>query len=137
MDGYTGDITSTEAWVELQRNPEAVLVDVRTRAEWTFVGVPVLAELGKQVVCIEWTDMYGHHNSGFLDQLAAAGIGPESTVLFLCRSGARSAAAAALAAPRVAAAYNVADGFEGPLDDDHHRGTVAGWKNSGLAWAQG
>jgi hypothetical protein len=35
------------------------------------------------------------------------------------------------------ACHNVAGGFEGPLDDDRHRGSAGGWKATGLPWIQG
>ena len=53
---YAGDIGARGAWNELERTPDATLVDVRTRAEWTYVGVPNLAGIGKQAVPVEWDD---------------------------------------------------------------------------------
>jgi rhodanese-related sulfurtransferase len=134
---YAGDLTSSQAYELLTEDPDAVLVDVRTRAEWTYVGLPDLSELGKQVVKVEWQRYPdGAPNGVFLDELAAAGVEPEAPVLFLCRSGARSGAAAE-AATRAGytRAYNVADGFEGPLDGRGHRG-VSGWRAAGLPWRQ-
>jgi rhodanese-related sulfurtransferase len=70
--------------------------------------------------------------------LDAAGATKESELFFICRSGARSRMAAeAMANVGYRRCRNVADGFEGPLDADRHRGQVAGWKAAGLAWAQG
>jgi len=136
---YAGDLTPAEAYRMLQDDPRAVLVDVRTRAEWTYVGLPDLAEVGRTVACVEWTSFPdGAPNPSFLDQLAEAGVEPGVPVAFLCRSGVRSAAAADLAtAAGLGPAYNVADGFEGPLDQTAHRGTASGWKASGLPWRQG
>lgn len=134
---YAGDIPSQRAYALLAQEPDAVLVDVRTRPEWTYVGLPDLGPLGKKVVRVEWQRYPdGAPNPTFLDDLAAAGVGPEQTVLFLCRSGVRSAAAAETASRAgFARAYNVSDGFEGPLDADGHRG-ASGWRASGLPWRQ-
>jgi rhodanese-related sulfurtransferase len=135
---YAGDLTPKEAWALLGSDDGAVLVDVRTKAEWSYVGVPELADLGKHAVLIEWTTFPdGRRNADFVDQLGEAGADPASPVIFLCRSGQRSIGAAeAATAAGFARAYNVLEGFEGPLDDQRHRGTGAGWKASGLPWRQ-
>ncbi len=131
------DLTPQQAWERLGSDPHAVLVDVRTRAEWSFVGLPDLTALGKQVIPIEWTTFpEGAPNHAFLDELRAS-VPTEAPVLFLCRSGARSAAAqVAAAAAGYAEAINVREGFEGELDARGHR-AVNGWKQAGLPWRQG
>ena len=137
-DGYAGDVTSAEAWKLLSEDPDAVLVDVRTHAEWTFVGVPDLRPLQREPVLIPWQSYPDMQvNPSFGDQLAAAGVSPDATVLFLCRSGARSRAAAIeMTARGYGRALNVSDGFEGGHDDGGHRGRVDGWKAAGLPWVQ-
>lgn len=121
----------------LAEDPSAVLVDVRTSAEWQWVGGADLSSLGKRVVGIEWMRSTGEPNAEFVEQLGEAGVGPETPVLFLCRSGGRSAAAASAAtASGLGPAYNVSGGFEGDPDAHGHRGTVNGWKVDGLAWRQ-
>jgi rhodanese-related sulfurtransferase len=133
---YAGDITPEEAWKLLNDNPDAVLVDCRTDAEWRFVGVPDLSSLQREVVYIEWNSSDGRHNENFVDDLLAAGITPERPVVFLCRSGNRSIGAAEAATEAgIAPAYNVLDGFEGNLDEHKHRGG-SGWKAVGLPWKQ-
>jgi rhodanese-related sulfurtransferase len=134
---YAGDVSPQRAYELLAREPDAVLVDVRTRAEWTYVGVPDLSGLGKEVVRVEWEHYPdGSPNSAFLDELSAIGVDPDATVLFLCRSGVRSAAAAETASRAgFTRAYNVSEGFEGPLDPDGHRG-ARGWRAAGLPWRQ-
>ena len=118
-----------------QTGQGAVLVDVRTPEEWAYVGLPEVRD--GTVYRISWQDAGGTRNAGFLDELRRAGVPTDAPVHFLCRSGARSqqAADAALAAGWNQA-HNVADGFEGPVDTDGHRGTVAGWKAQGLPWRQ-
>ena len=89
---YAGDITPEQAWKLLSDNPQAVLVDVRTDAEWRFVGVPDLSSLGRDVVYIEWNGVDGQRNENFLDELSekVPGDGEDRPVVFLCRSGNRS-----------------------------------------------
>jgi rhodanese-related sulfurtransferase len=134
---YAGDLTPTEAWELLQRDPDAVLVDVRSEAEWMFVGVPDVTGLGKKLVTIPWNHWPGGtRNDDFLDQLATAGVPGGGPVLFICRSGARSRAAAVAATQAgIAPSYNVSEGFEGDLDEAGHRGS-AGWRANGLPWRQ-
>ena len=126
------------AWEALQTDPQAQLVDVRTDAEWNFVGVPDLAQAGKQAVLLAW-QVYPTmaRNESFEAQLTKAGFTPEHKIYFLCRSGVRSLAAAEAArAAGFPHVYNVADGFEGPPDSAGHRGQMAGWKADGLPWRQ-
>ena len=137
MSDYAGNLPPRQAWDLLAADPDAVMVDVRTRAEWQWVGGADLSELGKRVVGIEWVTSDGEPNHRFVEQLAEAGPQPEAPVLFLCRSGHRSAAAAQVAtAAGYQRAYNVAEGFEGDPDAHGHRGTINGWKVAGLAWRQ-
>ncbi|HLS77966.1 MAG TPA: rhodanese-like domain-containing protein [Nocardia sp.] len=135
---YAGDITPSQAWELLRDNPGAVLIDVRTEAEWRFVGVPDTGSIDRPTVLIEWVDGTGSPNPRFAEQLskALAGRDPEAPAIFLCRSGQRSAHAAGVATDLgITPAYNVIDGFEGPLDADGHRGG-AGWRAEGLPWRQ-
>jgi rhodanese-related sulfurtransferase len=137
---YAGDISAAEAWERLQNDPKAQMVDVRTMAEWNFVGVPDLAAIGRRVHCVEWQSFpSGQPNPQFTAQAAQA-LGPDTAqaVLLICRSGARSRAAAiALTQAGYRKAFNVAGGFEGDVDDQGHRGNINGWKASGLPWRQG
>jgi rhodanese-related sulfurtransferase len=139
MTAYAGDVTPAEAWERLKSDPKARLVDVRTQAEWVYVGVPDLTPAGKQPLLVQWQVFPSMgRNEAFADQLKSQGVQPDDTLLFLCRSGVRSKAAAELMTQLgFAHSYNILDGFEGPLDGDRHRGAGAGWKASGLPWAQG
>ena len=134
---YAGDLTPLQAWEKLENDPNAVLVDCRTQAEWAFVGVPDLEVIGKKAVFIEWNRFPdGRHNDAFVSQLRDAGIADDDEVIFICRSGHRSIGAAeAATADGVAKAYNMLDGFEGALDADDHRG-AAGWRAANLPWRQ-
>jgi rhodanese-related sulfurtransferase len=76
-------------------------------------------------------------NNKFSSHLREAGFTPDQHIYFLCRSGVRSLAAAEAArAEGFQNVYNVADGFEGPVDAKGHRGAAAGWKASNLPWRQ-
>jgi rhodanese-related sulfurtransferase len=136
---YAGDLTPREAFEKVREDGEAVLVDVRTDAEWRFVGVPDLAEVGKETVFVSWLPVEeSAPGERFLAELAAAGVTPErgGPVVFLCRSGQRSVGAAeAATAAGIGPSYNVLDGFEGALDAHGHRGS-AGWRADGLPWRQ-
>ena len=135
---YAGDVTPAEAWEAHSDDPAAVLVDVRTTAEWSYVGLPDLSALGKDVVLVEWqTYPTGAVNDDFVAELSAAGIDEQAPVYFLCRSGVRSVAAAeAATAAGWSRSHNVSEGFEGPHDPEQHR-TLSGWKVAGLPWVQG
>jgi rhodanese-related sulfurtransferase len=136
---YAGDVTSKEAWETLGREPGAVLVDVRTDAEWAFVGLPDLSQLGKSPILVPWQtfpDM--RTNPNFAEEVGAKGVRPEQTVYLICRSGQRSGhAAMALSEAGYGPCFNVSDGFEGGHDAERHRGTTEGWKAAGLPWTQG
>ena len=136
---YAGDVSPREAWQKLSSDPRTQLVDVRTMAEWNFVGVPDLSSLGRQLHCIEWQSFpRGDLNPDFVREAAAHLGGEDTPVLLLCRSGARSRAAAiALTNAGFRQAFNIADGFEGSVDADGHRGVRNGWKAAGLPWRQG
>ena len=133
---FLGDVGPTQTWRDLQNRVETVLVDVRTRPEWAYVGGPDLASLGKPVAQVEWLVFPTmQHNPRFLKELQAHGVTPEQTVYLICRSGVRSRQAAEWLAAHGYTTYNVADGFEGQLDANGHRG-VGGWRAEKLPWRQ-
>ena len=142
--GYAGDLAPREAWDMLAREKNAVLIDVRSRAEWTFVGVASLASLGKAPLYVSWqnytTSADGRAqmvpNPHFAAAIASA-VEKEAPAIFLCRSGGRSKSAAiAMTSNGFTRAYNLAGGFEGDRDAVGHRGQSGGWKAAGLAWTQ-
>jgi len=135
---YAGDVNPAEAWDMLSSDQQAVLVDVRTDAEWRYVGVPDLTSLGKSLSLVCWQRFPAmERNAGFVEELRAQGIGEDQKILLICRSGQRSRdAAIALTQAGYKTCYNVAEGFEGPHDPARHRGASAGWKARGLPWVQ-
>ncbi len=140
--GHAGNVDASSAYQNLARTREAQLVDVRTRAEWSFVGIPDLGGMGKEPILLEWQVWPTMQVAGdFLDRLAAElasrGLDEKTPLYFLCRSGVRSSAAAVAAVEAgFGNSFNISGGFEGPLNDDRHRGAVVGWKASGLPWIQ-
>jgi rhodanese-related sulfurtransferase len=132
------NVPPQQVWEALKGDPKAQLVDVRTDVEWQFVGVPDLVSIGKQAVLVSWQTFPAMGlNPNFTEQLKDAGFTPEHHIYFICRSGQRSyAAARALQAAGFPNAYNVAEGFEGAVDPDGHRGITEGWKAAGLPWRQ-
>jgi rhodanese-related sulfurtransferase len=128
--GYAGAMPPRDAYL-LWRAGAARIVDVRTQPEWQYVGrVP-------DVPLIEWrAHGSGSPNPGFIEELRAC-TDPGEVVLFLCRSGGRSDAAARLAAASGwSRAFNILEGFEGELDDSRRRGSRGGWRRAGLPWEQ-
>ncbi len=126
---YAGALTPQEAYEVWQLAPGAKLVDVRTRAEWDWVGrIPSAIE-------IEWLSYPDNKpNSNFLPQLKQQ-VDREALLMFICRSGARSHNAAALASQETRAdCYNVLEGFEGDKDASGQRGKIGGWRHAGLPW---
>jgi rhodanese-related sulfurtransferase len=127
------NVPADAAWTALETDPAAMLCDVRTEAEWRQVGVPDLGGLNKQTVFLSWSVPPAMQpNPRFLEELEAAGIGKDSPVFFICRSGQRSQAAALAAeAAGWRHVFNVAEGFEG-------RGpSMPGWAAQGLPVATG
>lgn len=127
---YAGDLSPQDAWAKLEQG--AVLVDVRTEGEWAHIGIPDTKATENDPLFIQWTFPGGIPNPEFIDQLKQQA--PEDTgveLVFLCRSGARSVAAAIAATQAGFTAYNVLEGFEGEPDRWGER-TVNGWKNRGL-----
>ena len=138
-------VSPTDAWNALQdQSTPALLIDVRTRAEWSFVGVPDLSQLGQQAAFIEWQSFPTMEMNGDFTTAAMSLVEQSGTkaVYFLCRSGVRShhAAVAVTAAcsrgGHDVACINIAEGFEGDLNGEGRRGQVNGWKAHGLPWQQ-
>lgn len=138
------EVSPEECWDSLKKSKQAVLIDVRTEAEWAFVGIPDLSEIGHEMHCIEWQGYpQMTPNPQFADLvLEALDTATVSEIFFLCRSGARSLKAAHAVHEtfhrrgQPVRCVNVAEGFEGDLSSLKHRGGLNGWKARGLPWAQ-
>jgi rhodanese-related sulfurtransferase len=127
---YAGDLTPQEAWEKLEQG--AILVDVRTEGEWAHIGIPDTKATDNDPLFIQWTFPGGIPNPDFISSLTQqAPEDPSTELVFLCRSGQRSIAAAIAATQAGFTSYNVLEGFEGEPDRYGER-TVNGWKNRGL-----
>ena len=132
-------VTPQQAFDSLSRRPRDLLVDIRSTMEYLFVGHPVGA------VHIPWIDepdwVENPHFVAEVRKLLLGGIGDAGedapAVFLICRSGKRSIAAGhALVEAGIGNVYSVDEGFEGPLDGEHHRSTISGWRFRGLPWEQ-
>jgi rhodanese-related sulfurtransferase len=131
---YRGDLEPQDVFDRLKKNPNAVLIDVRTQPEWTFVGLPQVDRL----VRLSWQVYPAMEiNGNFAADVKALGLGHDMEIFCICRSGARSASAAtALTNAGYTNVWNVAQGFEGDKNMEGRRGHTNGWKAAGLPWAQ-
>ncbi len=142
-DATVTEVLPHEAY-EMLKEPNTVLVDVRTKSEWSFVGFPDLSALKKRVLRVEWLafpemsvnpEFTGELFSNFGDRF------PDK-IFFICRSGVRSLDAAEYVSEligeigRKTHCVNIAEGFEGDLDEQKHRGNVNGWKQRKMPWGQ-
>jgi len=136
---YAGDLLPNDALKLLHDDTSARLVDVRTDAEWSYVGVPDLSTAASDLVLLSWQRFPSMQvDPDFLSQLSKIAPNLSAPLLFLCRSGVRSqSAAVAATSAGYTSAFNIAGGFEGDKNSDGHRGKINGWKALGLPWVQG
>ena len=128
-------ILPKEAWQLMQEHPNALLIDTRSHMEFLFVGHPAGA------IHIPWIDepdwTVNPHFTTQVRQAILGGAGGAAPVILICRSGVRSLEAGkALIEAGMREVYNIGEGFEGALDDKHHRSSVGGWRFHGLPWEQ-
>ena len=132
-----------ETWQRLAARLGSQLIDAARAQNGRMSAIPDLGPLGKRAVLVEWQTFPDQtvdprFAERLTSELGALGVQLDDDLFFICRSGSRSLAAAkAMAAAGYRACHNVAGGFEGPLDDERHRGSVGGWKAAGLPWLQG
>jgi rhodanese-related sulfurtransferase len=137
---YAGDVTCQEAWDVLENNPAAVLVDVRTQVEWQLIGKPDLSSINREPLYLQWVTMQGV-NESFIDELQAElderGVAKDTPIYFMCQSGGRSKMSAMQCTEiGYSQCFNLAEGFEGELDEQQHRNSISGWKVARLPWTQ-
>ena len=133
-------LTAKESWQLLQDNPRAVLVDIRSTMEYLFVGHP------KGALHVAWIDEPDWTvNPHFVTDVRKVMLGGATAhdeiggapVILICRSGKRSMdASRTLLEAGFSEVFYVDEGFEGELDDQHHRGSLGGWRYHGLPWEQ-
>ena len=142
MEAQVTEINAREAYELLENHVNAILVDVRSHMEYLFIGHPAGA------VHIPWIDEPDWNiNPNFVREIRQLVLGGTShegfgthnsvPIVLICRSGKRSLEAGNLLVKEgLVNVYNVKDGFEGELDEHHHRSTLAGWRFEGLPWEQ-
>jgi rhodanese-related sulfurtransferase len=140
MTGTVKALGPVQAWEFVRDNPRAVLIDVRSSMEYLFVGHPDGSVHVPWIDAPDWTvnpDFVTEVRKVMLGGIGLGEHGDDAPVLLICRSGKRSHEAGNLLMNNgFAEVYNVAEGFEGELDDDHHRSTLGGWRFHGLPWVQ-
>jgi rhodanese-related sulfurtransferase len=133
---YKGDINAKEAWDMLRGDAESFLIDVRTDQEWEAVGYPDLSVLSKRLVKLSWR--LGSNksiNPDFTEELEKVVGDKNAAIIFICRSGGRSAETAVLATKRgYTNCYNLIGGFEGHYFDDKDKPSYPGWVENELPW---
>ena len=135
---YKRNLLPKMAVERMNENPEAVLIDVRTRAEHKYVGFP------DNSILIPWfdepdleSDPDAFYNS-VIDALSDRSDAMDTELILICRSGFRSnEALKCLQSKGFTSVSHVASGFEGDLDENDHRGNLNGWRNDGMSWSQG
>ena len=133
-------ISAKDAWHKIKHEPKSLLIDVRSHMEFLFIGHPAGA------INLPWIDepdwvinpnFVREVRKLLLGGLAHDAAGHNVPVLLICRSGKRSREAGELLLNNsFTDVYNIADGFEGELDEHHHRSTSGGWRFAGLPWEQ-
>ena len=131
-------ISSKQCFERLSKESSSYLVDVRTKPEWLFVGLPDLQSLNKQTICVSW-NVYPNMeiNVNFESEILESGINKQDIIFLICRSGNRSSDAAEFLTSRgFTNCVNLTDGFEGEIGPNHQRSTINGWKYNKLPWKQ-
>ncbi len=138
MQLYHGDLLPKDSWDILVREKNAYIVDVRTKAEWHYVGGPDPKDFQNEIIKIEWLtypDM--QLNPDFASELMQCVTDKSAILIFICHTGMRSGAAAdKMISLGYANCFNILNGFNGVLDPQNHRGTINGWKADKLPWRQ-
>ena len=135
---YKRNLLPKMAVERMNKNPEAVLIDVRTRAEHKYVGFPVNS------ILIPWFDEPDLESdpdafyASVISELSIRSDVMDTELILICRSGFRSnEALKCLQSKGFTCVSHVASGFEGDLDENDHRGNLNGWRNDGMPWSQG
>ena len=135
---YKRNLLPKMAVERLNENPEAVLIDVRTKAEHKYVGYP------ENSILIPWfdeSDLESNPDAFYESVLAVLSERTdvlETELILICRSGFRSnEALKCLQSKGFTCVSHVASGFEGDLDENDHRGNLNGWRHDDMPWMQG
>lgn len=133
-------LSPQQAWQLIQDDPRALLVDIRSTMEYLFVGHPSGAVHVPWIDEPDWT-VNPHFETEIRKLLLGGAVcsveSPCAPVILICRSGKRSLEAGkTLMEGGVQNVFHIDEGFEGELDEHHHRGTNGGWRFRELPWEQ-
>ena len=134
---YKRNLLPKMAVERLQSNSQALFVDVRSKAEYKYVGYPENSILIPWIDDPDWEPNPGVFSDLVMQELDGRENLLNTEIILICRSGFRSnEALKCLANKGFTQVSHVASGFEGDLDENDHRGNLNGWRHDGMPWSQ-
>ena len=134
---YKRNLLPKMAVERLQRNSQALFVDVRSKAEYKYVGFPENSILIPWIDDPDWEPNPEAFSGAVMQELDGRENLSDTEIILICRSGFRSnEALKCLENKGFTQVSHVASGFEGDLDENDHRGNLNGWRHDGMPWSQ-
>ena len=134
---YKRNLLPKMAVERLQNNPLALFVDVRSKAEYKYVGYPENSILIPWIDDPDWEPNPEAFSDAVMQELDGRENLSDTEIILICRSGFRSnEALKCLENKGFTQVSHVASGFEGDLDENDHRGNLNGWRHDGMPWSQ-
>jgi len=134
---YKRNLLPKMAIERLQNNPQALFVDVRSKAEYKYVGYPENSILIPWIDDPDWEPNPEAFSEAVMQELDGRENLSDTEIILICRSGFRSnEALKCLENKGFTQVSHVASGFEGDLDENDHRGNLNGWRHDGMPWSQ-
>jgi len=134
---YKRNLLPKMAVERLQNNPQALFVDVRSKAEFKYVGYPENSILIPWIDDPDWEPNPEAFSDAVMQELDGRENLSDTEIILICRSGFRSnEALKCLENKGFTQVSHVASGFEGDLDENDHRGNLNGWRHDGMPWSQ-
>ena len=134
---YKRNLLPKMAIERLQSNPQALFVDVRSKAEYKYVGYPENSILIPWIDDPDWEPNPEAFSDSVMQELDGRENLSDTEIILICRSGFRSnEALKCLENKGFTQVSHVASGFEGDLDENDHRGNLNGWRHDGMPWSQ-
>ena len=134
---YKRNLLPKMAVERLQNNPQALFVDVRSKAEYKYVGFPENSILIPWIDDRDWEPNPEVFSDAVMQELDGRENLSDTEIILICRSGFRSnEALKCLENKGFTQVSHVASGFEGDLDENDHRGNLNGWRHDGMPWSQ-
>lgn len=134
---YKRNLLPKMAVEKLQNNPQALFVDVRSKAEYKYVGYPENSILIPWIDDPDWEPNPEAFSEAVMQELDGRENLSDTEIILICRSGFRSnEALKCLENKGFTQVSHVASGFEGDLDENDHRGNLNGWRHDDMPWSQ-